>query len=127
VILGLPGETETHMYETIHYLNQKKIFGIKLQLLHILEGTDLAEDYKNGTFQALDKEIYIRILIHCLELLSPDIVIHRVTGDGPKDILIAPRWSLNKRDVLNTLHRQMKQNHHYQGRLYNASRSIDFI
>ena len=127
VILGLPGETSAQMYETIQYLNTQEIFGIKLQLLHILEGTDLAKDYRSGCFQALDKETYLEILIHCLELLSPEIILHRVTGDGPKELLIAPKWSLNKRDVLNTLHKKMKEQKTYQGRLYNASRPIDTL
>lgn len=116
VILGLPGETAQHMYDTIQYLNTKNPFGIKLQLLHILEGTDLAADYAKGQFEALSKEAYLDILIHCLELLSPEIVVHRVTGDGPKNLLIAPGWSLNKRDVLNSLHQEMKQRNTYQGR-----------
>lgn len=127
VILGLPGETKEQIYKTIQYLNNKSIFGLKLQLLHVLEGTDLAEDYRRGLFDTLEKEEYLDILIHCLELTSPRVVIHRVTGDGPKDILISPRWSLNKRDVLNSLHKKMKQNNNYQGRLFNASRSTDII
>lgn len=127
VILGLPGETEEQIYQTIRYLNDKNIFGIKLQLLHVLEGTDLAMDYLQGVFRTYEKEEYLDILIHCLELLSPDIVIHRVTGDGPKDILIAPLWSTNKRDVLNTLHKKMKEQNTYQGRLWNASRPINII
>ena len=127
VILGLPGETDAHIYQTVHYLNRQNIFGIKLQLLHVLEGTDLADDYRCGLFRTYEKEEYLDILIHCLELLSPEIVVHRVTGDGPKDILLAPRWSLNKRDVLNSLHKKMKENNTYQGRLWNASRSIDTI
>ncbi len=127
VILGLPGETDAHIYQTVHYLNCQNIFGIKLQLLHVLEGTDLADDYRCGLFRTYEKEEYLDILIHCLELLSPEIVVHRVTGDGPKDILLAPRWSLNKRDVLNSLHKKMKENNTYQGRLWNASRSIDTI
>lgn len=127
VILGLPGETPTMIYETIRYLNDCKPFGIKLQLLHILEGTDLATEYKTGTIQTYEKEEYLDILIHCLEYLSPDIVVHRLTGDGPKDILLAPRWSLNKRDVLNTLHRNMKLAKTYQGRLFHATGSIDTL
>jgi radical SAM superfamily enzyme len=91
-----------------------------LQLLHILKGTDLAEYYQNSTngFTALGKQEYLDLLIGCIECLSPDIVIHRVTGDGPKDLLIAPTWSLNKRDVLNSLHRQMREQNAFQGRLY---------
>ena len=127
VILGLPGETEEQIYQTIRYLNDKNIFGIKLQLLHVLEGTDLATDYRQGVFRTYEKEEYLDILIHCLELLSPDIVVHRVTGDGPKDILIAPLWSTNKRNVLNTLHKKMKEQNTYQGRLWNASRPINTI
>lgn len=127
VILGLPGETKKHMYDTIQYLNKHKPFGIKLQLLHVLTGTDLATDYEKGLFDTLSKEDYLDILIHCLELLSPEIVVHRVTGDGPKQLLIAPTWSTNKRDVLNTLHQKMKQRNTYQGRLFHASGSIDTI
>ncbi len=127
VILGLPGETPDMIYETIQYLNHLHPFGIKLQLLHILEGTDLASEYYQGKIQTYEKEEYLDILIKCLEYLSPDIVVHRLTGDGPKDILLAPRWSLNKRDVLNSLHRQMKLTNAYQGRLFHATGSIDTL
>ena len=123
VILGLPGEKNTQMYETIEYLNAFAPFGIKLQLLHILKGTDLATDYEAGLFSALGKEEYLNVLIGCIERLSPEIVLHRVTGDGPKELLIAPTWSLNKRDVLNSLHKEMKQRKTYQGRLYHATGS----
>ena len=119
VILGLPGETADMQYATISYLNQMRPFGIKLQLLHILKGTDLADYYADsmGDFEALDKQEYLDLLIGCIERLSPDIVIHRVTGDGPKDLLIAPTWSLNKRDVLNSLHKQMQEQNAFQGKL----------
>lgn len=127
VILGLPGEQKADMYETIEYLNRFPPFGIKLQLLHILKGTDLATDYEAGLFSALEKEEYLSILIGCIERLSPDIVIHRVTGDGPKELLIAPTWSLNKRDVLNSLHREMKNRKTYQGRLYHATGSTHTV
>jgi len=115
VILGLPGETPEMMLETVRYLNAWKPFGVKLQLLHVLEHTDLAVDFANGKFDALTKDAYLDILIKCLENLSPDIVIHRVTGDGPKKILIAPKWSGNKRDVLNSLHKLMKARNVIQG------------
>jgi len=122
IILGLPGETDEMQYDTIHYLNKYKPFGIKLQLLHILKGTDLADFYldpANG-YEPLSKEHYLNLLIGCIMRLSPDIVLHRVTGDGPKDLLLAPTWSLNKRDVLNSLHKQMKERHAYQGSLYSS-------
>lgn len=120
VILGLPHESESMQYETIAYLNKWKPFGIKLQLLHILKETDLADYYLEPAnhFEALTQEGYTSLLIGCIERLSPDIVIHRVTGDGPKDLLIAPTWSLNKRNVLNMLHKQMRKQHSYQGKLY---------
>lgn len=115
VILGLPHETEAMMLETISYVNQIKPFGIKLQLLHILRDTDLADYYLQGHFEALSKSSYLELVISCLERLSPDIVIHRVTGDGPKELLIAPIWSCNKRDVLNSLHKLMKKKNTWQG------------
>lgn len=118
VILGLPSETREHVLETISHLNILGIRGIKLQLLHILKGTDLASMYIQGDYIPLTKEAYLDLAIDCLEHLSPDMIIHRVTGDGPKDLLLAPLWSLNKRDVLNSLHREMKQRNTYQGRLY---------
>ncbi len=120
VILGLPGENKHMMLQTIDYLNQIRPFGVKLQLLHILKDTDLEQHYLDGEFEALKKEEYIDILINCLEHLSPDIVIHRVTGDGPKKILIAPEWSSDKRDVLNTLHRAMREKHCFQGDCFPA-------
>ena len=123
VILGLPGETAEDMYQTIQYLNQRKPFGIKLQLLHILDHTDLAVLDAQQAFEALTKEEYLTILTGCLERLDPRIVIHRLTGDGPKDLLLAPRWSLHKRDVLNSLHRTMRSGGLYQGSSYHTEES----
>ena len=117
-ILGLPGESRQDILETMEYLNHRDIQGIKLQLLHVLKGTDLALDYLEGRFSVYTMEEYLDVLIDCLEHLSPDIVIHRLTGDGPKDLLMAPLWSSKKRTVLNTLHHECKIRHAYQGRLY---------
>lgn len=127
VILGLPGETPDMMLKTIDYVNFIRPFGVKLQLLHILKGTDLAFDYEAGKFAALTKEAYFSVLGACISRLHPDIVLHRVTGDGPKHLLIAPLWSANKRDVLNTLHHYLKDNHIYQGKDFHDTRTIDFI
>lgn len=118
VILGLPGETEQMILETIDYVNRMHVFGIKLQLLHVLKGTDLEKDYINHDFSVLTKETYLQLLIRCLEYLSPDIVVHRLTGDGPRDLTIAPRFSLNKRDVLNALHGMLRAKQTWQGRCY---------
>ncbi len=118
VILGLPHETSEMMLQTISYLNHLHPFGMKLQLLHVLQNTDLADYYLSGNFETLTKEEYLSLVSQCLTHLAPDIVIHRVTGDGPKDILIAPKWSCHKRDVLNSLHKLMKETNAYQGRDY---------
>ena len=106
------------MLNTCRYLNACRIEGIKLQLLHVLKNTDLAPLYEQKTFEILSLEEYIDIVVSCLEVLSPDIVIHRVTGDGPRDLLIAPTWSLNKRHVLNTLHQQLRLRDSWQGKNY---------
>lgn len=118
VILGLPGESRRDMEDTIRYINIIKPFGIKLQLLHVLEHTDLADYYRSGRLTLLTQEEYLSILIRSLELLSPDIVVHRVTGDGPRQLLLAPSWSVRKRDILNTLHLTMRQSGTRQGALY---------
>lgn len=127
LILGLPGETTEMMYASVEYLNTFNIFGVKLQLLHVLNDTDLMNDYNDRKFDVLSQEEYTNILIGCIERLNPEIVIHRVTGDGPKDKLIAPDWSKNKRNVLNTLLSEMKKRNTWQGRLYEQPEHIDII
>ena len=88
----------------------------KLQLLHVLRGTDLAADYQKGLFQVLERDEYLDLVADCLEHLDPSIVIHRVTGDGPKDLLIAPLWASRKREVLNLLHHRLKERQSFQGK-----------
>ena len=121
VILGLPGEDRERMLETItrmaDFSRAGLIDGIKLQLLHVLKGTDLADYYQNHPFPIFSMEEYIDFVIDCAELLPPELVIHRLTGDGPKSLLIAPSWSGNKRLVLNTLARRFKERNTWQGRL----------
>ena len=119
-ILGLPGESRTQMLETMAYLNHSDIQGIKLQLLHVLRDTDLASCYESGSFAVLGMEEYVQLLIDCIERLSPDIVIHRMTGDGPSDLLIAPKWSMRKRTVLNRIHAAFRERDTWQGRLYDS-------
>ena len=119
-ILGLPGENEYMMLETIDYLNKMDIQGIKLQLLHILKGTDLALDYEKQPFWSPSMEEYISLLGTCIARLRPDITIHRLTGDGPKELLIAPSWTSQKRTVLNTLHRYLKEQDIWQGKEYHV-------
>jgi len=107
VIIGLPGETKEDMLETVRYVVQSKSRGIKLQLLHVMEGTDLACDYRAGKFQTLEMQEYISIIKECVALIPPEMVIHRLTGDGNKKKLIAPLWSGDKKKVLNALHKAL--------------------
>lgn len=120
-ILGLPGEGKQEILETVEYLDQCEIQGIKLQLLHILKGTDLGELYLKGTVPVLEEEEYVHLVIECLEHLSQEIVVHRLTGDGPKDLLLAPLWSSRKRTVLNEIHSELKTQNTWQGRKYKPS------
>ena len=103
VILGLPGETREQMLETAAYVGKSGVQGIKLQLLHVLEGTDLAEEYRRGEFDTLSMEEYVSIVRESAALLPEDVAIHRLTGDGNRRTLIAPLWSLDKKRVLNAL------------------------
>lgn len=118
VILGLPGETREMMLKTVRYLGQLPIDGIKLQLLHILKGTDLDTHYQSNPFPVFSLEEYIDFVIDCVEILPPDVVIHRLTGDAPKALLTAPLWSANKRLVLNTLARRFKERNTWQGKRF---------
>lgn len=117
-ILGLPGETPEMMLDTVRYVSRTPASGIKLQLLHILKNTDLAEYYARTRFPVLSMEEYVDLVVRCLEVCRPDLVIHRLTGDGPSDLLTAPLWSQAKRTVLNAIHRELKLRNTWQGRLY---------
>jgi len=114
IILGLPFESEQMMYDTVRYVG-KVTDGVKLQLLHVIEGTDLAEEYRKGVFETLSLEDYARILCRCIELLPENVVIHRLTGDGAKRSLIAPMWSADKKRVLNYINKQMDAENVHQG------------
>ena len=109
MIIGLPFETVEMITETAKYIGESKADGIKLQLLHILRGTDLEKEYLQGKFQALTMEEYTEILKKCLKVLPPDIVVHRITGDGDKKKLVAPLWSGDKKMVLNYINRELEK------------------
>lgn len=123
-ILGLPTETDEMMLETISYLNRFDIQGVKLQLLHVLKDTDLALYYEKHHFHLPTMDEYMVLLGRCISLLRPDIVIHRLTGDGPKDLLIAPLWTGSKRLVLNTIQRYLKTADIWQGKEYNDRKGL---
>ena len=116
IILGLPYETRENMLESVRFVSSLPIQGIKLQLLHVLKGTDLAA-YVND-FHILSMDEYVDLVITCLEILPPNIVVHRITGDGPKNLLIAPLWSQKKREVMNLINSELSRRSTWQGRLY---------
>ena len=107
VILGLPGESQEDMVETVKYVCNSGATGIKLQLLHILEHTDLALEYEKGLISVLSEDEYIEIIQKCVAVIPEHVVIHRLTGDGDKKILLAPLWSGNKKHVLNRINREV--------------------
>ena len=116
LIFGLPYETKEDMLASVRYVCEQPIHGIKLQLLHLLEGTDLGEEYKamseeerEKVFACLEMETYLDVVTECLKMIPPSVVVHRLTGDGPKRILIAPEWSGNKKAVLNALNAKIKR------------------
>ena len=109
IILGLPGETVDMMMETTRQAAAAGTDGVKFHLLHVLRGTDLAEDYAAGKFEVLSMEEYGEILKTCISVLPEHTVIHRITGDGAKKDLIAPMWSADKKKVLNYLHKVLEK------------------
>ncbi len=109
VILGLPGESREDMLETVDYVGKSGIDGIKLQLLHVIQGTDLEKEFRQGKFQVLELEEYVQLVADCIALLPKDMVIHRMTGDGDKRTLVAPMWSADKKKVLNRLNQVIRE------------------
>ena len=120
VILGLPGETRAEMMETAKEINRLRVNGVKIHLLHVLKGASLAEMYYRGEVPVLDRDAYVGLVCDFLEYLDPSILIHRLTGDGGHDNLIAPRWSLRKFEVLNQIDAELLRRGVFQGsRCYN--------
>ncbi len=118
IILGLPGETKAQMLETVSYVGRLPVFGVKLQLLHVLSDTDLGALYREHPFPLFTQEEYCGLVCRCLEILPPSITIHRLTGDGPRELLMAPLWSRAKRSVLNQIHQSLKEQDTWQGKYF---------
>ena len=117
-ILGLPGETREDMLNTVEYIAKQDIQGVKFHLLHLMKGTRMVKDYEEGRLQFLEKDEYIEILCKAITMLPEEMVIHRITGDAPRDLLIGPMWSLKKWEVLNSIEDYMKEHDIYQGKEY---------
>ena len=115
MIIGLPGETSEMIAKTAEYIGKSGADGIKLQLLHVLEGTDLAEDYVSGKFKTLELEEYISVLEECIRRIPPEMTVHRLTGDGSKNHLVAPLWSADKKRVLNAINAAFRKDNLEQG------------
>ncbi len=111
VILGLPKESDEDILDTVRYVSSLKptLFGVKLQLLHVLKGTKLAEIYEQEAFRIFELDEYIDLICKCLKILPKETVVHRLTGDGPKKLLIAPLWSGNKKLVMNTMRKAIAE------------------
>ncbi len=117
VILGLPNESREDMLQSVRYAGEHSD-GIKLQLLHVLNGTDLLRDYREKLFTVMEQEEYIELLCDCVEALPRNVVIHRLTGDGDKRLLVAPMWSADKKRVLNAVNKAFRERDVEQGRAY---------
>ncbi len=116
IIIGLPNETKEDILNTVDFAVKCGTDGVKLQLLHIMKDTDLYEDYKKGLVKPLNINEYMDILFSCIERIPENIVIHRITGDAPKKYLVEPKWSADKKKVLNTINKEMKNRNIIQGK-----------
>jgi radical SAM protein (TIGR01212 family) len=118
IIYGLPGEDDAMMMETGKAVAQMDVQGIKIHLLHLLKKTPMVKQYEAGLVEFLDQDRYVKLVVDTLEILPPEMVIHRITGDGPRELLIGPMWSLKKWEVLNAVEAELKTRNTWQGRLW---------
>lgn len=121
-IIGIPGESKDEILASVKYLSETPIWGIKFHLLHVMKNTKLADEFFRGKFNTLSKENYIEIVCKSIGMLREDIVIHRITGDAPRNLLISPMWSLKKWEVLNGIHNYLDKEKIYQGLYYNLNK-----
>ena len=118
IIIGLPKEEEEDYLKTAIFAQNCGTWGIKLHLMYVVKNTPLEKLYLNGGLKVNTKEEYVEKVINILENISPEIVVHRLTGDGDRETLVAPLWSIKKIDVLNSIHKELKRRNTYQGKLY---------
>jgi radical SAM protein (TIGR01212 family) len=118
IIFGLPQETEEMMMDTAKAVADMDVQGIKIHLLHLLRKTPMVKQYEAGLLQFLEKDQYVRLIVDALEILPPEMIVHRLTGDGPPDLLIGPMWSRKKWEVLNAIDAELKRRDTWQGKKY---------
>ncbi|WP_433743873.1 TIGR01212 family radical SAM protein [Falsibacillus pallidus] len=121
IINGLPGEDNEMMMETARAVSQLDVQGIKIHLLHLLKGTPMVKQYEKGMLQFLSFDDYVRLVVDQLEILPPEMIVHRITGDGPIDLMIGPMWSVNKWSVLNAIDAELKKRDTWQGKFFNET------
>ncbi|ETT82681.1 TIGR01212 family radical SAM protein [Viridibacillus sp. FSL R5-0477] len=120
IINGLPLETNEMMMETARAVANLDVQGIKIHLLHLLKGTPMVKQYEKGILEFLDKDEYIKLVADQLEIIPPEMIVHRITGDGPIDLMIGPMWSVNKWEVLNGIDAELERRGSWQGKYYHA-------
>ncbi|MDF2923265.1 MAG: YtqA [Paenibacillaceae bacterium] len=118
IIYGLPGETQEMMLETGRAVSRMDVQGIKIHLLHLMKKTPMVRQYEAGLLRFLEKEEYVELIVDTLELLPPEMIVHRLTGDAPRDLLIGPVWSLKKWEVLNAFDAALERRNTWQGKLW---------
>ncbi|OGO78262.1 MAG: TIGR01212 family radical SAM protein [Clostridiales bacterium GWB2_37_7] len=124
VILGLPGEGKEAMLQTVDFVANTETQGIKLHLLHLVKDTQLIDLYEKGQLRMMDMEEYTELVVDCIERIPEDMVIHRITGDGPRETLIEPKWSLKKWEVINSIEHQLMDRSTWQGKEYVKNNEI---
>ncbi len=122
IMVGLPNENFEDIKNTVNFINKHNIQGLKIHCTYVVENTVLAEMYKNGTYEPISLEFYLQNLAYILTHISPDIIIHRISGDAPKDLLIAPEWNTHKKWILNGLDKLMRKEDLWQGKYYNSKK-----
>ena len=122
IMIGLPNETQTDLENTINFLNQHSIQGLKIHNVYIIQNTKLEEMYKKHTYIPIPFEDYLEKLSYVLTHISPDIIIHRISGDAPKNLLIAPEWNIHKKWILNGIEKKLKEENLYQGIFYTKNK-----
>jgi radical SAM protein (TIGR01212 family) len=123
-IIGLPGENKREMLQTLDFISNTGTQGIKLHLLHLLKDTRLVEMYQRGEFKLMSMEDYVETVVDCIERIPESMIIHRITGDGPRETLIEPKWSLKKFEVINAIDHLMMDRDTWQGKKYSQDKGI---